>query len=1114
MRTSRLVGRSLIYYWRTNVAVIAGVATAVAVLAGALLVGDSVRGSLRDLVEQRLGRADLAIVSPGFFREQMAGDLVAQEAFAEHFSGVAPLIVVPGVVTNQDNGRRAAGVSVYGVDDRFWRFHGVPPIAGVGGRDALVNAALAAEIGAEAGRAILVRVQRPSDVPLESLQGRKDDVGRTLRLDVHGVAPAALGDFSLDARQGAVLAVFLPLSRLQQELEVGVRANTLLVSAKVGGADAALQLDPIVRRVAALEDIGLKVRATEEGAAVIVESDAGVVDDRQAAAIQGALTGAGFETRSVFTYLANTMRRGDREIPYSLVSAIGLTAIGGPTPAPPAGTVPSIVLNAWAASALGAAAGDTIGMDYLVWEEPGRLVTRSNDFRVASIVPIDAGDRDMAPDFPGISDSPKLTDWDPPFPVDLRRIRPEDEAYWDRYRTTPKAFIALDVGQRLWRSRYGAITSIRVAANRGALDAARTQVETRLRAAIDPLTMGLAIRDVRKEGLTASSGATDFGEYFVYFSFFLVASALLLAALFFKLGIEQRVREVGLLRAVGLGPREVRRLFMTEGVMLAAIGSALGVLGAIGYAALLMMGLRSWWVDAVGTTALTLHVTGSSLAGGAMGGIAAATIGIWWTLRSLGRISERSLLAGQIDQGNAAGWRGRSTAAVAGVLTFVGCALLGGAVSGRIDPAAGFFGAGSALLTASLCVFALLLRRRARRPLKGYGWWPISRLGMRNATHRPGRSVLSTAIIASATFILISVGAFRRDGAVAAGDRHSGTGGYALMVELLVPIVHDPKTPEGRDVLNLFNLDPSVTIEPFRLLPGDDASCLNLYAPRNPRILAPSRAFVAEGRFVFQGSLATDPADVANPWRLLDRVEPDGAVPVIGDANSMAYVLHRAVGEDLVITHGGRSTTLRFVAALRDSVFQAHLLMSDANFVKLFPEREGFQFLLIDADQKLLDSAGSTLEDALGDFGADATGTGDRLAAFHRVENTYLATFQTLGGLGLLLGTVGLATVILRNVIERRRELALLGAVGYGRAHFLLMVAAENTVLVGAGLFAGAACAALAIVPAVIERGGRLAIGGSGALLLLGVFVVALLSSVAAMAAATRAPLLESLRAE
>ena len=161
--------------------------------------------------------------------------------------------------------------------------------------------------------------------------------------------------------------------------------------------------------------------------------------------------------------------------------------------------------------------------------------------------------------------------------------------------------------------------------------------------------MGLVVRDVRADGVAASRGATDFGTYFVYFSFFLVVSALLLAALFFKLGVEQRVREVGLLRAVGLGPAEVRRQFMLEGLVLGVAGSGLGVLGAVGYAALLMRGLGSWWVDAVGTDALTLHVSVPSLAAGAIGGVVASAVCIWWTLRSLSSISERSLLMGQIE---------------------------------------------------------------------------------------------------------------------------------------------------------------------------------------------------------------------------------------------------------------------------------------------------------------------------------------------------------------------------------------------------------------------------------------------------------------------------------
>ena len=1133
MHVSRLVYRGLTHYWRTNIAVVLGVATAVAVLAGALLVGDSVRGSLRDLVVQRLGRADQLVLSSGFFREQLPGDLIADPAFAASVHGIVPLVVTEGVVTEQDSGRRAGKVQVYGVDSRFWTFHGVNSVAGPDDRDAYMSPALAAELfggfGPGVGRTILVRVQRPSDMPLESLHGRKDDLGRTLRLTVRQVVPAAkMGEFSVDPRQGDVRAVFVPLSRMQRDLEIDGLVNAALVSA-VPGTDAIPALERMVRRAASLEDIGLRVRTLDARGVVEIGSGMGLLDDGRVAAVRQAISSSGTQAQEVFTYLANGLRIGDRDVPYSLVTAMDLHAIA-PAAVASTDTVPPIVLNQWAATELGANVGDPVAMEYYVWEDPGQLVTRSAEFRVAGIVPVDAADRDLAPVYPGISDSLSLRDWDPPFPLDLRRIRPVDEAYWEKYRTTPKAFVPLEVGQRLWRSRYGAVTSVRVAPPPGvSLLETRSQLEERLRASIDPLTMGIAIRDVRTQGLAASRGATDFGAYFVYFSFFLVVSALLLVALFFKLGVEQRVREVGLLRAVGVGPAAVRRLFTAEGLLLAIGGSALGVLGAISYAALLMLALRTWWVDAVGTTALTLHVSISSLVAGAIGGIVAAVVCIWWTLRSLADISERSLLAGELASDTSGTYEGRGSRylrsttrpgsvlwtrrmLVSTVLTVAGLGLIGAALAHAVDETGAFFAAGSLMLAASLCFASAMLRRRPGRALHGRGWPALSRLGLRSSTYRPGRSVLSMAVLASATFMLVSVDAFRRGDVTDASPR-SGVGGYSLIVETLLPIAHDPNTEAGRQALNLFDLD-GASIEPFRLLPGDDASCLNLYEPTSPRILAPRDSFLAAGRFTFQSSLAATDAERENPWQLLHRAEKDGAVPVIADANSMTYVLHRQLGEDIVINRGARQVRLRLVAALRDSIFQGELLMSQSNFLKLFPEEEGYRVLLVETAPERVTAAADVFERALTDFGADATSTAERLAGFHKVENTYLSTFQALGGLGLLLGTVGLATVLLRNLLERRRELALLRAVGYARRHFLIMVLAENAVLLAGGLTAGAVCAAIAIAPGVAERGGRLPVTLGAALLLFAVFVTGLVVSVAATRAATRAPLLESLRSE
>jgi hypothetical protein len=163
----------------------------------------------------------VAVVSATFFREALADNLRADDAFAASFEAAAPLISVEGVVSEPAGGRRLSRVPVYGVDERFWRFHGVSPAGAEPSgdrRQAFVSAALAEELAVRPGGAVLVRVARPSAVPLESLHGRKDDAGRTLRLTVRAVLGSAeLGEFSLRPQQGPVRAVFVPLQPLQQE---------------------------------------------------------------------------------------------------------------------------------------------------------------------------------------------------------------------------------------------------------------------------------------------------------------------------------------------------------------------------------------------------------------------------------------------------------------------------------------------------------------------------------------------------------------------------------------------------------------------------------------------------------------------------------------------------------------------------------------------------------------------------------------------------------------------------------------------------------------------------------------------------------------------------------
>ena len=563
-----LIQRNVLHYWRTNLAVVAGVAVAVAVLAGALLVGASVRSSLRGLALERLGAVDRVVTSARFVPESFGADLLVAGPLNGRFGTAAPLVAVEGFVTHQASGRRASGVQVYGVDERFWTFHGLDPDAFALGRNAaLVSAGLAGELEAVTDDALLVRVERPSAVPLSSLHGRRDDVGRTLRLGIDRVLEAAeLGEFSFRPQQGLARSVFVSLARLQGELEQEEHVNTLLLGhdsgagsgeGEVGAAeDAARQAaaEAAVRGQATLDDLGLRVRAIPAHDTVAVESAAGLLTDETVEAVEGVASRLDLRAEPVLSYLANRIRNEDRITPYSVVTARDLSVISGTdVPADAAGPTP-VVLNRWTADDLAVEPGDPLTIEYYLWADEGRLTTHEADLQVAGVVPLAgaAADPDLTPDYPGITEATNVIDWDPPFPVDLELIRPVDETYWDDHRTTPKAFIPLAAGQRLWASRWGQVTSVRVSPAPGDdLAATRNRFAAALREALDPLALGFVVYPARSLALEAAAGVTDFGLYFIYFSFFLVVSALLLASLFFRLGVEQRLRELGLLRATG-----------------------------------------------------------------------------------------------------------------------------------------------------------------------------------------------------------------------------------------------------------------------------------------------------------------------------------------------------------------------------------------------------------------------------------------------------------------------------------------------------------------------------------------------------------------------------------
>jgi hypothetical protein len=487
---------------------------------------------------------------------------------------------------------------------------------------------------------------------------------------------------------------------------------------------------------------------------------------------------------------------------------------------------------------------------------------------------------------------------------------------------------------------------------------------------------------------------------------------------------------------------------------------------------------------------------------------------IFLTTRMLKRLPPRSLLAGQTVAVEPTGQprrpRRSGWIAIGSVVGLLACLIAGSLATDHEVEASCFVGGGMLALTALLATLWWWMQRTGHvhsRTMPG-----IIRLGIRNAARHPVRSVLTVGLLASAAFLIVAVQAFHRDPGRDFLEKAGGSGGYAWVGQSAVPLFQDLNTPAGRANLGLDgDALRDAALVPFRLRPGDDASCLNLYQPLQPRVLGVPASLIERGGFQF----AAHEGDAGNPWQLLKEQRSDGAIPAIGEANTVKYILNSGLGQEITIQDGrGQPVRLRIVALLQDSVFQSELLIADDAFLRLFPDQEGFQFFLVQAPPPPQgDRVRQVLETSLADYGFSMTPSAQRLQSYLDVENTYLATFQSLGGLGLLLGTLGLAVVLVRSVWERRGELALLRALGFRRAALGWLVLAENAWLLALGLAFGCTAAAAAIAPFLVRQASEI-FQPQLLLLLGGVMVVGLACGALAVWATLRVPLVPALRRE
>ncbi|MCR9295342.1 MAG: ABC transporter permease [bacterium] len=1215
--------KSMRYFARSHLALAAGVAAATAVIVGALVVGDTVRYSLRSLVLNRLDNIECLLHARVFFDPQFLNGI----QLSDPATAFAPAVLFQSTtVEYRDQGQltRASRVQLLAVASDFWSQLRSPPADTPATDEVAINQSLANELGVQIGDELTILLDDPGGIPSDNPLGRRD--GDTLSIPRQKVVAILsedqIGGVNFQANQNAPRNIFVSLETVQDILECGSDVNAALALRasdvpKVSGQSICDEMNLQLRP--RLEDYGLELQRhtrifpdperRETGSDAQPQtvydyyqltSSQLILDDATSQAVYNRIGEE--KTKRLITYLANGITKVNplpadlsedrnasnflpleidesnpgrlvlvpmrptvnfggqnseyvnaprvqslsRKVPYSIIVGVDENS---QLPLADYQRVPFSELkapfcwiNSWLAEQLEAQPGDWIQVDFFEPETvDGKEVEESVRFMIAGIVPITEpetsyrrsrpaqyaqaptifNDPNLTPNVEGITDQDSILNWDLPFKLE-NEISAVDDEYWNNYRLTPKVFMPFYLAVRpdLFASRFGDTTALKFSPDDFADEAElRNQIEEAL---LDTRPLkGLVFSAVKERQLQAASGTTPFDLLFLSLSFFVIVAALLLVYLLFKLSIQRRNSELGILLAQGYTPGRVRNLLLGEFTGVAILGTLAGTLLGLAYAKGIIAGLETWWIGAIATRFLTFHASAWVLLVGAASGFAACLAAIFVGIRKACQTSPLANLRGTSDEASLPGARPRKIFVAVAVFTALAAIGLMFAAMGQsgMAKAGTFFGSGMLLLVSAMAAIRQLIEPnfQAQSSSQDSGSGGLLYMAWRAVGRNPGRSLLSLSLLSVATFLIASMGVFQ------ISPTEKGYGGFNLIAQSSQPIgrnigsgiVRNEVLGEEAEKLS------ATTIVPMRARFAEDASCNNLFQVTEPTILGVSDRLreihdFAPDSIQFEWAQSQTPE---NPWLALAPYRSgsaDNPIPVILDQNTALWSLKQGakLNASVVLKIDNREIHFRTVGLLSNSVLQGKLLISAENFKNLFPNLSGFSYFLINSGRRADPQVvAETLERGWANEGLDVQYSEDILARFLGVQNTYISAFQSLGALGLLLGTFGLIAVQVRSVLERRREFAVMRAVGFSPGRLASLLTLETAILLGGGLLAGILCASVALIPYIIEVGPRLSLLGP-LMLLVSVLVVGFLAALIAVRAANKQSVLEGLRSE
>jgi ABC-type antimicrobial peptide transport system permease subunit len=1060
--------KTFTHYFRQNLLVALGVVVSTTVLTGALIIGDSVRFSLEQSTFSRLGNTThLVSVTDRYFRQEMANEMET----ANPAMKVTPVLQLEGMAVADGGEFRANKVQINGIRNDFSKMSGTVLFDSLQNNEIAVSKNLADKLQVKEGDNLLVRIQIASLIPMNAPFVSAEESSVSLQATVKKVVAAGeLSRFNLKNSQTAHFNIFLSIERLNQLMEFTGKANQLLISTELKNDE----IVAVVKNCLTPADAGLQIENIEKSGETQISTERVFLDEKIAEALQK-LPGA----TPILTYFVNEIEKKGEEIgkeaavgsrqsskinlhqstpiytnlhqslsiPYSFVSTISGSTLA----------TNEIVLNRWAADDLQVKPGDSLRLEYFEIGPLRQLMVRETGFVLKEIIEMDnpLSDPTLVPHLPGLSDAGHCREWEAGVPINLDAIRDKDEKYWNDYKGTPKAFISKQKADEIWGNRFGSNTAVRFAA--GAFD--NDLFLKTFKSEINPGDLGMMVSPVREQGLYAARNGTDFSGLFIGLSFFLLVAGIILTSLLFRLNLENRAQQIKLFSALGFSEKQVRGFYLTEGSAVALTGGLMGLVVSVLYTSLVFKILNTLWFEIVRTDVLLIKIFPATLILGLIISLLVSMLAVFVSVRRF-----QNQYSGNRKKAKTARQKWGWTKPVIYLLPVVAVLIViyQVVISGQMNPGL-FFLSGILLLTGILLILREFLFSIEKSGAAEFG---KRRLILLNLVRNKARSMTVITLFAIGTFLVVSTGSNKLDLSAGAQKKTSGTGGFLFFAESSVPVLFDINDKDKRadeGIVENFSAVQLMKVE------GDDASCLNLNRISQPAILGVDPAALA-GRFSF--AVKIKETGETDPWLELNQTFADGTIPAIADQTVIQWGLGMKVGDILLYQNEkGDTLRLKLVAGTTPSVFQGFVLISNQNFLQNYPTHSGTSVFLVEGKTENQQQIGDEMNSVFRDYGWEMTTTISRLVEFYSITNTYLSIFMALGALGLILGTIGLAVILARSLLERKREIAVMQATGFDTKPIFSIIAFEYFILLVTGVLTGLVAAIIAVLPAFLSPG-------------------------------------------